>query len=376
MFYHLLYPLADVISGFNVFRYITFRAGGAAVAALLVSFIIGPIVINRLKRKGVLEEIRSDGPSTHLAKQGTPTMGGLIILPAILTGTLLFARLDNPQVWVLVIVTIWMGIVGFVDDWIKSIKSKDGLVAKYKLLGQIILGILIGLLLYFYADLFSEQFADHRTQSTLPFFKNRFLDFAPFGLWFLFIVMTVIVITGTSNGVNLTDGQDGLAIGIVGIMAIGFAVLSYVTGHAVFSGYLNIIFLPGSGEITVYCAAMVGAALGFLWFNAYPAQIFMGDTGALALGAGLGACAILIKKELFLLMLGGILVIEALSVIIQRYYFKYTKAQFGEGKRLFRMAPIHHHFELLGWPESRVVVRIWIVGILLLFLTMTSFKVR
>lgn len=376
MFYHLLYPLADVISGFNVFRYITFRAGGAAVAALLVSFIIGPIVINRLKRKGVLEEIRSDGPSTHLAKQGTPTMGGLIILPAILTGTLLFARLDNPQVWVLVIVTIWMGIVGFVDDWIKSIKSKGGLVAKYKLLGQIILGILIGLLLYFYADLFSEQFADHRTQSTLPFFKNRFLDFAPFGLWVLFVVMTVIVITGTSNGVNLTDGQDGLAIGIVGIMAVGFALLSYVTGHAVFSSYLNIIFLPGSGEITVYCAAMVGAALGFLWFNAYPAQIFMGDTGALALGAGLGACAILIKKELFLLMLGGILVIEALSVIMQRYYFKYTKTQFGEGKRLFRMAPIHHHFELLGWPESRVVVRIWIVGILLLFLTMTSFKVR
>ncbi|HHE46804.1 MAG TPA: phospho-N-acetylmuramoyl-pentapeptide-transferase [Bacteroidetes bacterium] len=376
MFYHLFYPLSDVISGFNVFKYITFRAGGAAVTALLVSFIIGPVVIKRMKLRGICEEIRSDGPDSHQVKVGTPTMGGLIILPAILTGTLLFARLDQPQVWVLVIATVWMGVVGFIDDWIKSSGRKSGLVARYKLLGQITLGILIGLLLLLYPQLFSAEFADYRTQSTLPFFKNRFLDFAPFGLGFLFIIMTILVIAGTSNGVNLTDGQDGLAIGVVGIMAVGFAVLSYVTGHALFSRYLNIIFLPGSGEIAVYCAAMIGAALGFLWFNAYPAQIFMGDTGALALGAGLGTVAILTKKELFLLMLGGVLVIEALSVILQRYWFKYTRRRNGTGRRLFRMAPLHHHFELLGWPESRVVVRIWIVGILLLFLTMTSFKVR
>jgi phospho-N-acetylmuramoyl-pentapeptide-transferase len=376
MFYHLLYPLRDLISGFNVFRYITFRAGGAAVTALLVSFIVGPLIIKRMKKRGITEEIRSDGPATHQTKAGTPTMGGLIILPAILTGTLLFARLDHPHIWILVIATVWMGGVGFLDDWLKNHNGKKGLVPRYKLAGQIMLGVLIGSALYFYPEMFSTQFADFKTASTLPFFKNRFLELAPFGLWPIYIIMVVVVITGTSNGVNLTDGQDGLAIGVVGIMATGFAVLAYISGHAVFSDYLNIFFLPGSGEIAVYCAAIIGAALGFLWFNAYPAQIFMGDTGALALGAGLASCAILIKKELFLLMLGGVLVIEALSVIIQRYYFKYTRLRFGEGRRFFRMAPVHHHFELLGWPESRVVVRIWIVGILLLFLTMTSFKVR
>ncbi|MCF7810046.1 phospho-N-acetylmuramoyl-pentapeptide-transferase [bacterium] len=376
MFYHLLYPLRDLISGFNVFRYITFRAGAAAVTALVISFIVGPLIIKKMQKKGITEEIRSDGPSTHQSKVGTPTMGGLIILPAILLGTLLFARLDHPQVWVLIIATAWMGCVGFLDDWLKNHKDKKGLIPRYKLTGQILLGVLIGSVLYFFPDIFSTQFADCKTASTLPFFKNKFLEFAPFGLWPIYIIMVVIVLTGTSNGVNLTDGQDGLAIGVVGIMAVGFAILAYISGHAVFSGYLNIFFLPGSGEIAVYCAAIIGAALGFLWFNAYPAQIFMGDTGALALGAGLGACAILIKKELFLLMLGGVLVVEALSVIIQRYYFKYTRKRFGEGRRFFRMAPIHHHFELLGWPESRVVVRIWIVGILLLFLTMTSFKVR
>ncbi|NQT33755.1 phospho-N-acetylmuramoyl-pentapeptide-transferase [bacterium] len=376
MFYHLLYPLTDIISGFNVFKYISFRVGGAAVTALLVSFIIGPIVIKYMRKRGVVEEIRGDGPATHQTKAGTPTMGGLIILPAILIGTLFFARWDYPQVWVLIVATVWMGTVGFLDDWLKINKDKQGLIPRYKLIGQISLGTLIGLLLYFYPNIFSPEFAACNTKSTLPFFKNQFLDFAPFGLWFIFVLMSVIVITGTSNGVNLTDGQDGLAIGVVGIMAVGFTALAWITGHAVFAGYLNIIFLPGSGEIAVYCAAMIGASLGFLWFNAYPAQIFMGDTGALALGAGLGTSAILIKKELFLLMLGGILVVEALSVIMQRYYFKYTRRRFGVGRRIFRMAPIHHHFELIGWPESRVVTRIWIIGILLLFLTMTSFKVR
>ncbi|NQU06647.1 MAG: phospho-N-acetylmuramoyl-pentapeptide-transferase [Calditrichaeota bacterium] len=376
MFYHLLYPLRDAVSGFNVFRYITFRAGGAAVTALLISFIIGPIIIRKMRKGGITEEIRSDGPDTHQAKAGTPTMGGLIILPAILTGTLLFSRLDHPHIWVLVLATVWMGVVGFIDDWLKNHRDKKGLIPRYKLTGQILLGVLIGSVLYFSPEMFSTQFADFKTLSTLPFFKNKFLEFAPFGFWPLYIIMVVIVITATSNGVNLTDGQDGLAIGVVGIMATGFAILAYISGHVVFSDYLNIIFLPGSGEIAVYCAAIIGAALGFLWFNAYPAQIFMGDTGALALGSGMACCAILIKKELFLLMLGGVLVVEALSVIIQRYYFKYTRMRSGVGARIFLMAPIHHHFELKGWPESRVVVRIWIIGILLLFLTMTSFKVR
>ena len=376
MFYHLLYPLSEYISGFNVFRYITFRAGAAAVTALLVSFIVGPLIIRRLRGGGFIEEIRGDGPPAHQAKAGTPTMGGLIILSAVLAGTLLFARLDSLHVWILVGATVWMGVVGFIDDWIKTRDNKRGLIPRYKLFGQVTLGLVIGLLLYYWPDALSEQFAEHRTLSTLPFLKNQYLDFAPFGCGAIFILMTILVVTGTSNAVNLTDGLDGLAIGCVGIMAVGFALLSYITGHAVFSNYLNIIFLPGSGEITVYCAALLGAALGFLWFNAPPAQVYMGDTGALALGAGLGTCAILIKKELFLLMLGGILVAEALSVIFQRSYFKYTRRRTGMGVRIFRMAPLHHHFEMMGWPESRVVIRFWIIGILLLFLTMTTFKVR
>lgn len=376
MMYHLLYPLRDVISGFNVFRYITFRAGAAALTALIVSFIVGPIVVRKLQELGAVEAIRSDGPPTHLAKAGTPTMGGLIILTALLGGTLLFARWDVPHVWVVVGATAWMGAVGFLDDWLKARSNKRGLVPRYKLLGQITLGLAVGCLLYFYPSLFSGQFAAHRTESTLPFLKNSHLDFAPFGLGFLFVAMVVVVMTGTSNAVNLTDGLDGLAIGLVGIIAVGLAGISYVTGHAVFSDYLNIIYLPGSGELTVYCAALIGAALGFLWFNAKPASVIMGDTGALALGAGLAAVAILIKKELFLLMLGGVPVAEVLSVMIQRYYFKFSRRRFGEGRRVFKMAPIHHHFELLGWPEQQVVVRFWIIGILLLFLTITTFKVR
>ena len=376
MAYWLLYRLHDLWGPLNVFRYITFRAGAAAVTALLLSFVVGPIVIRWLRNRKMIEAIRSDGPATHQAKAGTPTMGGLIILPSVLIGTLLFARWDLPQVWVLVGATAWMAAVGFLDDWLKSHNGKKGLVPRYKLLGQIALGLIIGLGLYYFPQYFSKQFAEYRTLSTLPFLKDAYLNFAPLGLGILYIAMTVVVLTGTSNAINLTDGLDGLAIGIVGTMAVGLALLSYVSGHVVFSDYLNIIYLPGSGEITVYCAALVGAALGFLWFNAPPAKVYMGDTGALALGAGLAAAAILIKKELFLLMLGGIPLAETLSVIIQRSYFKYTRKRYGQGVRVFRMAPLHHHFELLGWPESQVVVRFWIIGILLLFLTMTSFKVR
>lgn len=376
MIYHLLYPLRDYISGFNVFRYITFRAGAAAVTALIISFIVGPWLVKKLRKSGAVEEIRSDGPATHQVKAGTPTMGGLIILSAVLGGTLLFARWDTPHVWVVVGATAWMGCVGFLDDWLKARTNKKGLVPRYKLLGQLVLGLIIGCVIYFGADSFSEGMAAHRTESTLPFLKNTFLDFAPFGLWFIYLAVTMLVITGTSNAINLTDGLDGLAIGIVGIMAVGLAILSYVTGHSGFAEYLNIPYLPGSGEVTVYCAALIGAALGFLWFNAYPAQVMMGDTGALAMGAGLAAVAILIKKELFLLMLGGVPVAEALSVMIQRYYFKYTRRKYGEGRRIFKMAPMHHHFELLGWPETQVVTRFWIVGLLLLFLTLTTFKVR
>lgn len=376
MLYHLLYPLHEHISGFNVFRYITFRAGAAAVFAFLICILVAPFIIKLMLSSGVVDEIRSDGPQSHKVKAGTPTMGGLIILPAIILSTLLFARLDTPHVWVVVVATAWMGVVGFIDDYLKKNKDKKGLVPRYKLLGQVTLGLLIGLVLMIYPESFSGQFAEHRTLSTLPFFKDRFLDFAPWGLTFLYVTMSILVLTGTSNSVNLTDGLDGLAIGVVGIIATGLAILAYISGNAIFSDYLNIIYLPGSGELVVYCTSILGASLGFLWYNAPPAKIYMGDTGSLALGAGIAAVSILIKKELFLLMLGGILVAESLSVISQRYYFKYTRKRTGTGKRLFRMAPIHHHFELMGWKETTIVVRFWIIGLLLLFLTLTSLKVR
>lgn len=376
MLYHLLVPLSDIISGFNLFRYITFRAGSAAVTALLISFIVGPWIVRKLNRLGAVEEIRADGPQTHLVKAGTPTMGGIIILTALLIGTLLFARWDLPHIWVVVGATVWMGIVGFIDDWLKARTNKKGLVPRYKLAGQLTLGLIIGSLILFFPEMFSSQMSECSTSTTLPFLKNSHLDWAFFGIGLFFILLVMLMVTGFSNAVNLTDGLDGLAIGIVGIITVGMGLIAYITGNAIYSNYLSIVFLPGSGELAVYCSALLGAALGFLWVNAHPAQVIMGDTGALALGAGLAAVAILIKKELFLLMLGGIPVAEVASVMIQRYYFKFTRIRYGEGRRVFRMAPLHHHFELKGWPESQVVVRFWIIGILLLFLTMTTFKVR
>lgn len=372
MLYHLFYPLRDYISGLNILKYITFRAGGAAVMALLLSFIVGPLIIKALKKGQFKEEIRDDGPQTHLKKAGTPTMGGLIILCATVFPTLFFAKLDNIYVWLILLSVVWMGSVGFIDDYLKvKAKKKKGLIAAYKFAGQILLGIVVGLVILNFADLLGAGFAEKLTQTTVPFLKNVHLDF---GL--LYIPMVVLVITATSNGVNLTDGLDGLAIGVVGIAAAAAAVMCYISGNAVFSDYLNIVFLQGSGELTVFAAALMGAALGFLWFNAYPAQVFMGDTGSLAIGGALGVMFILIKKELLLIIIGGVFVIEAASVIIQRYYFKYTKKKYGEGRRVFRMAPLHHHFELLGWPESKVVVRFWILEILLVLISLTTFKIR
>jgi phospho-N-acetylmuramoyl-pentapeptide-transferase len=265
-----------------------------------------------------------------------------------------------------------MGAIGFFDDYLKAVKKKKkGLVARYKLAGQVFLGTLIAMIILLYPWLFGSDFEANTTLTTLPFFKNVMLNFG-----ILYPLMVIAVVTGTSNGVNLTDGLDGLAIGVTSIAALAFAVMSYVTGNVKFADYLNIIYLDGAGELTVFCSALLGAGLGFLWFNGYPAQVFMGDTGALALGAALGTMAILLKKELFLLVIGGIFVIEALSVIIQRLYFKYTKNKTGVGKRVFRMAPLHHHFEQLGWHESKVVVRFWIVQVLLVLVSLTMFKVR
>jgi len=362
MFYHLLYPFKDAISWLNLFGYITFRSASAAILALLISFFVGPAIIRYLTRKQVGEEIREDGPQSHLKKAGTPTMGGFIILIAVLAPTLLFARLDNIYVWLIVLATVWMGIVGFLDDYLKVVKKlPKGLVGRYKMIGQIILGLIIGCVLYFFPG-----FKEIRSLSTVPFFKNYMIDFG-----ILYIPLVIFVITATSNSVNLTDGLDGLAIGLVGITAMAWAGISYVTGNKIFSGYLNIIHLPGTGELTVFSAALIGACLGFLWFNSHPAQVFMGDTGALALGSAIGTLAILLKKELLLPIIGGVFVAETLSVIFQVAYFKRTG-----GKRLFKMAPLHHHFELKGWDETKVVTRFWIIGILLVLLTLSTFKVR
>jgi len=372
MLYHLLYPLHEYVSWLNLFRYITFRSAAAAITALLISFLVGPYIIRYLKRKQISEEIRSDGPQTHLSKAGTPTMGGLIILAAVIIPTLLWARLDNLYVSLVLLATTWMGLVGFCDDYLKIVKrKKKGLVARYKLAGQIGIGLVIGIVLMVSSKTLGVNFTQHLTETTVPFFKNMLFAFGIF-----YIPMIIIVVTGTSNGVNLTDGLDGLAIGIVGIAAAAFAAISYVSGHIQFSSYLNIIYLEGCGELTIFCASLMGAALGFLWFNAFPAQVFMGDTGSLAMGGALGTLAVLIKKELLLIIIGGIFVMEALSVIIQTGYFKYTKKRFGAGRRVFRMAPLHHHFELLGWPESQVVVRFWIIEILLVLISLTTFKLR
>ncbi|RJP79575.1 MAG: phospho-N-acetylmuramoyl-pentapeptide-transferase [Candidatus Zixiibacteriota bacterium] len=372
MLYHLLYPLHEYISWLNLVRYITFRSAMAALTALLISFIVGPRIIAYLRRKQVQETIRTDGPQTHQVKAGTPTMGGLIILCAVIVPTLLWARLDNINTGLILLATAWMGLVGFYDDYLKVMKKKKkGLVARYKMAGQIGLGLVIGAVLLLWPESLSTNFALNMTGTTVPFFKNLLLYFS----W-LYIPMIIVVITGTSNGVNLTDGLDGLAIGISGIAATAFAVMAYITGHVLFSDYLNIIYLEGAGELTVFCAALAGACLGFLWYNAHPAQVFMGDTGSLAIGGALGTVAVLIKKELLLVIIGGMFVAESLSVLLQVGYFKYTRKRFGEGRRLFLMAPLHHHFELKGWPESQVVIRFWIIQILLVLISLTTFKIR
>ncbi len=315
------------------------------------------------------EEIRTDGPTTHMAKAGTPTMGGLIIIGSVMISVLMWAKLSNFYLQLIFLASIWMAIVGFVDDYLKVVKKmKKGLIGRYKLAGQIILGLTVGLLIYFHPQFSLLGLNDN---TSIPFLKNFDIHLGVF-----YILFIVVVITGTSNAVNLTDGLDGLATGLIAIAMLAFAGMSYVTGNVKFSDYLNIIYLPGSGELTVYCLAIVGAAMGFLWFNAWPAQVFMGDTGALALGSALGTAAVLIKKEILLSLIGGVFVAEALSVIIQTSYFKYTRKKHGQGRRVFRMAPLHHHFELKGWHEAKVVTRFWIIGVLLALLSLTTFKVQ
>ncbi|UCB53096.1 MAG: phospho-N-acetylmuramoyl-pentapeptide-transferase [Candidatus Zixiibacteriota bacterium] len=361
MFYHLLLPLSDTFILFNLFRYITFRTAGATVTALLISLVLGPIVVRKLKEKQVAEKIRDDGPATHKVKEGTPTMGGIIVLFSVVIPTLLWANLTNAYTQLILLVTVWMGLIGFMDDYLKAIRHQPkGMVGKKKLAGQVALGLLLGVLLRVFPP--SENFG---TASDILFFKNYLVNFGAF-----YIPLVILVITGASNAVNLTDGLDGLAIGLIGLCAFAFAGLCYMTGRVDFSEYLSIIYLEGSGELTIFCGAVVGEALGFLWFNAHPAQVFMGDTGALAMGGAFGAISILIKKEMLLLIVGGVFVAEALSVIVQVFGYR------AWGKRVFKMAPLHHHYELSGWKEPQVVVRFWIIGAILALLTLITLKIR
>ena len=365
MFYHFLYPLREYFSGFNIFGYITVRAAGAAVTSILISFFIGPMLIRKLERMQIGELIRSEGPKTHLAKKGTPTMGGLIILFSVLFPVLLWADLSNIYIKIIIFATLWMSTIGFIDDYLKVIKKyKKGLIAHYKMAGQISLGLILGIFIYF-----SPEFKDFNTLISIPFLKNVHLDMGIF-----YIPFIIFVITGTSNAVNLTDGLDGLAAGLIGIATVALAMISYFSGRVDFSQYLNTIYLPGSGELTVFCLAMVGGILGFLWYNSHPAQVFMGDTGSLGMGGALGTMAILLRKEILFAMLGGVFVMEAISVMMQVGYFRYTKKRYGQGRRIFKMSPIHHHFEMKGQKETKIVIRFWIIGILLALLSLSSFK--
>ena len=359
--------LKESITVFNLFEYITFRSALAAITALLLSFIIGPFIIKKLKENQIGEEIRNNGPTTHLIKRGTPTMGGVIIIFAALLPTLMFSNLDNTMIKIVIVSTIWMGIIGFIDDYLKVIKKLEkGMIARYKMIGQITLGIVIS-----YWIVNSNEFMNFNTKTTVPFLKNIEID-----LGYMYPLMVIIVISATSNAVNITDGLDGLAIGLLAICFSVFAAVSYITGRIDFSDYLNILYLPNAGELSVFSSAMVGACLGFLWFNTSPAEIFMGDTGSLSTGAALGTLAIVLKKELLLFIIGGVFVFETISVIIQVLFFRYTRFKYGTGERFFNMAPIHHHYELAGTKESKIVVRFWIVGILLALFSLTTFKIR
>jgi phospho-N-acetylmuramoyl-pentapeptide-transferase len=367
MLYLLLYPLRDQITWLNMLGYISFRSAAAAITALLITFFLGPVIIRALKKHHIGETIRSDGPETHQVKAGTPTMGGLIIHLAVFVPTLLWGDLSNKYVLLVMFVTLWMGAIGFIDDYLKVVKKmKKGLVARYKLMGQVVIGIIVALFMYIY-----PSDPNLVTITSVPFLKNVMINFGIF-----YAPMIILYITGFSNAVNLSDGLDGLASGLMALAAFVLLGIAYLSGRVDFSQYLGILYLPTTGELTVFLAAMVGGLVGFLWFNSRPAEIFMGDTGSLAYGAALGTVAILLKKEVVFLMVGMVFVIEALSVVLQVGWFRFSKKRTGTGKRLFLMAPLHHHFEEKGWPETKVVIRFWILGIMCALMSMATFKIR
>ncbi len=417
MLYYLFDWLDKVfdIPGAGVFQYISFRAAMAVITSLIITIVFGKPIIKYLRKKQIGETVRDLGLEGQKQKEGTPTMGGIIILAAILIPTLLFAKIDNIYVIVMIITTIWLGLLGFLDDYIKVFKkNKEGLSGKYKILGQIGLGLVVGLIIMFHPDItikerksletymethnvntdknyekatkeFSEQ-PIKSTKTTIPFVKNNEFDYAYLikwmgdwtkdWVWLVFVIVVIFIVTAVSNAANLTDGIDGLATGTSAIIGGTLAILAWVSGNIIFANYLNIMFLPNIGELTIFIAAFVGATIGFLWYNTHPAEIFMGDTGSLALGGIIAVFAILIRKELLIPILCGIFVVENLSVIIQRSYFKHTKKKYGEGRRVFLMAPIHHHYQKKGIPEQKLVQRFFLIGIILAVLTIVTLKLR
>jgi phospho-N-acetylmuramoyl-pentapeptide-transferase len=378
--FHLLAPLQPYWEPFRLIYYISFRAVAAAVTALLLAFLVGPVILARLKSMALHQVVREGTPDSHQAKGTTPTMGGLIILAATIVPTLLWAKLDNRYVLLALGVMAWMGGIGFLDDYLKLRQKRlgiknEGLVERYKLAGQIAIGVALGL--YLWLDPISTL---PGASTTLPFFKYVLIVPVSVGFAWLYVPFVTFILSGSSNAVNFTDGLDGLAAGLCAIAAVTFAVYAYAMGRIDVSGYLQLFYLRGAGELTIFCAAMFGALIGFLWFNAYPAQVFMGDTGSLALGGAIGAVAILLKSEFLLGIVGAVFVAEVVSVILQRSVFKYRRKKFGleyaQQNRVFLRAPLHHHFEMKGWPESQVVVRFWIIGILCAFLALGTLKVR
>ena len=358
MLYHLLYPLHEAYNIFNVFRYITFRTIYAILTALLITLILGPCLIEKLQTLNIKQYIREDGPSAHQNKSGTPTMGGLLILLSLTIATLFWGDLTNIYIWIALLTTWGLGIIGIIDD-LKKLRSKssDGVSPRFKLCGQILLGAALGTFLYLSPD-FDKSL-------TIPFFKTISINLGIF-----YILFVIVLIVGTSNAVNLTDGLDGLAIGLVLIVTTTYLLFSYFSGHIKIANYLQIPYIPGSGELTIFCGALFGAATGFLWFNTYPAQVFMGDVGSLALGGALGTVAIITKHEILLAIVGGVFVAEALSVILQVTSYKLRK------KRIFAMAPLHHHYELKGWAEPKIIVRFWIVAAFLALVAISTLKLR
>ncbi len=407
----MLYYLFDYLDthfdlpGTGVFQYITFRSGAAVLLSLLLSMVFGKRIINFIRQKQIGETIRELGLEGQNQKAGTPTMGGIIIIFATLIPVLLFAKLDNIYVILLIVTTLWMGVIGFLDDYIKVFKkNKEGLKGKFKVVGQVGLGLLVGCVMYFNDSITirtnaktsnitqteigvpAKTIDEKSTATTIPFFKNNEFDYAEIiawvgddyrnYAWLIFIPIVILIVTAVSNGANLTDGIDGLAAGTSAIIVVALGIFTFVSGNIIFSNYLNIMYIPNSGEMTVFISAFVGALIGFLWYNAYPAQVFMGDTGSLTIGGIIAVLAIAVRKELMIPMLCGIFLIENLSVVIQVGYFKYTRKTTGVGKRVFLMAPLHHHFQKKGFHESKIVTRFWIVGILLAIISIVTLKLR